>query len=64
MSDTELMSTAAQEAIRIADKYLPNAHPQQRMFLAKEIIAAISLCERELGDEIIRRSRAITGGTR
>lgn len=59
MSDTELMGTAAQEAIRIADKYLPNAHPQQRMFLAKEIIAAINLCELELGDAIMRAMKSV-----
>lgn len=52
---TELMGTAAQEAVRIADTYLPRGSWQRRKALALEIVKAIELCERELGEEIIRK---------
>lgn len=35
------MSPESAEAIRIADKHLPDAPPQQRMLLAQDIVAAI-----------------------
>ncbi len=50
-------STAAKEAIRIAETYLPDAGWRRQKELASEIIAAISLCENELGDEIIMRMK-------
>ncbi|HZR75676.1 hypothetical protein [Bradyrhizobium sp.] len=55
MGDREIMGTAAQEAIRIADTYLPRAPLKRRMALAKEIVAAIELCETELSHDIARR---------
>ncbi len=59
MNENEFMTTGAQEAIRIAEAYLPNASINRKMALAKEIVAAIELCERELGQEIIRRVEKI-----
>lgn len=54
----ELMGTAAQEAIRIAETFLPRASVQRKMALAKEIVAAIELCEGELAQDIIRGVKA------
>lgn len=51
---TEIMGTAAQEAIRIAETYLPRASIKRKMALANEIADAISLCETELSNEIAR----------
>lgn len=48
------MGTGATEAIRIAETYLPNAPWERQKALAKEIVAAISLCEMELSQEIAR----------
>jgi len=50
----EIMGTAAQEAIRIAETYLPKASVKRKMALAKEIVAAIELCETELSRDIAR----------
>lgn len=49
-----IMGTAAQEAIRIAETYLPRASVKRKMALAHEINGAISLCEAELSGEIAR----------
>jgi hypothetical protein len=49
-----VMGTAAQEAIRIAETYLPKASIKRKMALAHEIADAISLCEIELRQEIAR----------
>ena len=49
-----MMGTAAQEAIRIAESYLPKASMKRKMALALEIAAAIDLCESELRQEIAR----------
>lgn len=51
----EIMGTAAQEAIRIAETYLPRASIKRKMALAKEIVAAIELCEAEFGIDIAKR---------
>lgn len=58
-----IMGTAATEAIRIAEKYLPNGPRERQKELAMEIGDAIGLCEAELTDlltkkleELIRRS--------
>lgn len=51
----EVMGTAAQEAIRIAETYLPRASTKRKMALATEIADAISLCEAELTDSITKR---------
>jgi hypothetical protein len=59
MSEQETMTTAAKEAIRIADAYLPHSSSGRRMSLAKDIVAAINLCEMELGDDIIKRALEI-----
>lgn len=48
------MSTAAQEAVRIAEAYLPKASVKRKMALAHEIAAAIELCEAELTQDIAR----------
>lgn len=48
------MQTAATEAIRIAEKYLPRASLKKQLELAREIVTAISLCEAELSAEIAR----------
>lgn len=48
------MGTAATEAIRIAETYLPNASWKRQKALAQEIVAAINLCEWELSREIAR----------
>lgn len=47
------MNTAAREAIRIAEAYLPNDLTRQEQ-LAKEIVTASTLCESEFGQEICR----------
>lgn len=47
--------TGAREAVRIADKYLPFAGIEKRKSLAHEIVNAINLCNREFGNEIVRR---------
>jgi hypothetical protein len=52
-----VMTTAATEAIRIAEKWLPNSTWKKQKELALEIVAAIELCEAELGDDISRRLR-------
>lgn len=49
-----VMGTAAQEAIRIAETYLPRASIKRKMALAHEIADAISLCEAELCEDIAR----------
>lgn len=54
MSGQEIMGTAATEAIRIAETYLPRASLKRQMELAKEIADAIRLCETELSNEIAR----------
>jgi ATP-dependent protease Clp ATPase subunit len=48
------MTTAATEAIRIAQKYLPRASLKRQMELAKEIADATSLCEAEFVEELGR----------
>jgi hypothetical protein len=50
-----VMTTAATEAIRIAEKWLPKARWERQKELALEIVAAIELCEAEFGDDICRR---------
>jgi hypothetical protein len=54
-----VMGTAAQEAIRIAETYLPRASVKRKMALAHEIADAISLCEAELTGEITRGLTAL-----
>jgi hypothetical protein len=54
-----VMGTAAQEAIRIAEAYLPNASIKRKMALANEIADAISLCEQELIEEFERGVKLI-----
>lgn len=49
-----IMGTGAQEAIRIAETYLPRASIKRKMALAHEISDAISLCEKELSEDIAR----------
>lgn len=49
------MTTAATEAIRIAEKYLPKASIERQKELAMEIVDAINLSEAEFTDEITRR---------
>lgn len=49
-----VMGTAAQEAIRLAEAYLPRASIKRKMALATEIADAISLCEAEMSDKIAR----------
>ena len=49
------MSTAATEAIRIAEKWLPNEPLEKQKELALEIADAIALSEAEYTDEITRR---------
>ena len=51
---SEEVSTAAREAIRIAEKYLPDEPLEKRKALAKAIVEAITLCETEFGNVIIR----------
>lgn len=55
----QVMSTAAQEGIRIAESYLPRASIKRKMALALEIADAISLCEAELSDKIARGLTAL-----
>lgn len=50
-----VMTTAATEAIRIAEKWLPKAKWERQKELALEIVAAIELCEAELAEDISRR---------
>ncbi len=50
-----VMSSAATEAIRIAEKWLPRARWERQKELALEIVAAIELCEAELADDIAKR---------
>ena len=57
MTTQEPMSTAAREAIRIAEEFEPNNMNRQKS-LAREIVAAITLCEAELGAEIISKCRS------
>jgi hypothetical protein len=47
------MTTGASEAIRIAETFYPDDLIRQRD-LAREIIAAINLCESQFADEIIK----------
>lgn len=54
----ETLSTAAREAIRIADLYLPGCSIEQRKALAMEIVEAIGLCEAEFAGELVRRMKA------
>lgn len=51
----EHMTTAATEAIRIAETYLPRAGWKRQKELAKEIVNAINLCEAELAEDITNR---------
>lgn len=51
---TEIMGTAATEAIRIAEAYLPRASLKRQQALAMEIVEAINLCEAELTQEITK----------
>lgn len=53
------MTTAATEAIRIAEKWLPGAPWRHQKELAQEIVAAINLCEAELGDELVVKLKAL-----
>lgn len=64
MSMQEVMGTAATEAIRIAEFYLPNASQKRQKALAMEIVEAINLCEAELTQEITKGLQAIAGGIR
>lgn len=52
-----VMTTAATEAIRIAEKWLPKTGWERQKELALEIVAAIELCEAELADDVARRLR-------
>ncbi len=61
---SEMMGTAAQEAIRIAEAYLPRASVKRKMALAKEIVEAISLCELELSQEIGRNLQSLVDGSK
>lgn len=54
---SEVMTTAATEAIRIAETYLPRAGWKRQKALAQEIVKAIELCEAELADDIIKRMK-------
>lgn len=58
MSDVETLSTAAREAIRIADTFLPGASIEQRKALAMEIVQAIGLCEAEFAAVVVRRLKS------
>lgn len=53
MTDS-VMTTAATEAIRIAETYLPKASWERQKKLAYEIADAIALCEAEARQEIAR----------
>lgn len=55
-----IMTTAATEAIRIAETYLPSASRERQRELVEEIVAAIELCEAELADDISARLREMT----
>jgi hypothetical protein len=57
--DDRLMGTAAQEAIRIAESYLPRASIKRQKALAMEIVDAINICEAELTEEITRGLAAL-----
>ncbi len=56
---SEVMTTAATEAIRIAQTYLPRASWKRQQRLANEIADAIALCEAELNLDIARRLEAL-----
>ena len=56
------MTTAATEAIRIAEKYLPDEPLETKKALAMEIVDAINLSEAEFSDEITRRLGIILKG--
>jgi hypothetical protein len=49
------LSTAAREAIRISEAYLPHASNEQKKALSMEIVNAINLCEAELARDITGR---------
>lgn len=53
MSTERKMSTGAREAIRIAERFVPDDLERQRD-LAREIVGAIGLCEAEFAAEIVR----------
>ena len=53
-------TTAATEAIRIAETYLPKAGWERQKALAMEIVAAIELCEAELAADIMQRLKAMS----
>ncbi|MEH2508658.1 hypothetical protein V1291_000012 [Nitrobacteraceae bacterium AZCC 1564] len=59
-SDDE-MGIEAREAIRIADKHLPKGSIDDRQALALDIIDAITKCQRDFGNEVIRRLTAVQG---
>jgi hypothetical protein len=52
--ENEMIDTAAQEAIRIAEFYLPRASIKRQKALAMEIVEAINLCEAELAEKIAK----------
>jgi hypothetical protein len=53
-----VLTTAAQEAIRIAEEFLPRASLKRQQALAMAIVNAINLCEAELGEDIVRRLKS------
>lgn len=53
---SEHMTAASTEAIRIAETFFPDDISRQRD-LAREIVAAIYMCEADLAQEIIRRTK-------
>jgi hypothetical protein len=55
----EPLCTAAREAIRIADSYLPRAPMKRRKALATEIVNTINRCEAELAEDIMRRVKGV-----
>lgn len=58
------MNPEAAEAIRIADKHLPGAPPQQRLALAKDIMAAIVGYAEIVALDAIKEATAATAGRR
>jgi hypothetical protein len=54
-----IMGTAATEAIRISETFLPRASRKRQQELALEIADAISLCEAELTDKITKGLTAL-----
>jgi hypothetical protein len=54
----ETTDSGARESIRIAEKFIPDDLARQEA-LAREILAAIHLCEAQLGEEIINRAKEV-----